>query len=58
MTGITLRRVTACTSSTATKFSGSAIARCTSFRVARMGTTMCFLAMLLGNIWAISAGMW
>ena len=57
MTGITLRRVTACTSSTATKFSGSAMASFTSVRLARMGSTMYFFAMALGRSWAISGGM-
>ena len=57
MSGITRRRVMARTSSTATKFSGSAIARCTSVRLAFTGTTICFFATFLGRIWAISDGM-
>ena len=52
--GITWRCVAALTSSMAIKFSGSAMARYSSLRVARTGTTWYFWAMFLGRIWAIS----
>ena len=54
---MTRRRLTARTSSMATKFRGSAMAIWISLRLTRTGTTMCFLAMLLGSVWAISGGM-
>ena len=57
ISGTTRRRVTARTSSMATKFRGSAMATWMSVRVTRTGTTRYFLAMLFGTTWASSGAM-